>query len=312
MENTEYTKWLKSIGARVPKNVDGVGNSSYWYHYNYLYKLVCSIIDIKVNDYAKDLWDIPYIKEHLILDGLLTVTNTSIGIIPLQSGYNGLNVFGHPTDFVIANPVLGNLQGKIGEDGEVVYLEHFLSSFISIHPLINRYAELLAQVDASLNTTLINSRVAQLFSASSQAQLKTMQKVYDDISAGKPAVFIRKNDAEDFDHVVFNNVKNTFIGNELLDVERTIINQFLTAIGINNSNTDKRERLISDEVNSNNVELYANINEWDNNLKMCTEKMIKLYPELEGCKISINYDVVNKITNDYNVDKESEEVEKDV
>lgn len=306
-KDQEYKQWLKAIGAVKPDKVDGVGNNSFWYHYNRLYKLVCSIIKIKNNEYTKENWDIPYIKEHLIIGGLLTVLNTSVGVVPLQSGYYGLNIYNHPTNFRVANPILGNLEGVIGEDGEIIYLEHFMNSFVSLDPLLTRYAELLAQIDASLNTTLINSRVAQVFYADSESQKKVMEKMYDQVSMGKPAVFIRKQkDASKFEYGLLNNVKNTFIGQEILDVQRTIINQFLTEIGINNSNTDKRERLITDEVNSNNCELYANVYEWDSNLKECNKKITQLYPELDGVEIGINFDVIHKMQEDYNIDKDGE------
>lgn len=298
--NEEYKKWLMSIGATKPKEVDGINNKSFWYHYNKLYKLLCAIIKVKGNKYTKDSWDIPYIKETLLLNGLLAVTDTSAGIVPLECGYYGINIYGHATNFRIANPVLGNLEGEINKDGAIIYLEHFLKNYVSLDPLLTRYAELLAQVDASINTTLINSRVAQVFYADSEAQKKVMEKMYDQVTAGKPAVFIRKGkDTAKPEYGLLNNVKNTFIGQELLDVQRTIINQFLTEIGINNSNTDKRERLITDEVNSNNCELYANIYEWDINLKECTKKAIELYPELEGIEIGINYDVIHNLETEY-------------
>lgn len=49
--------------------------------------------------------------------------------------------------------------------------------------------------------------------------------------------------------------------------KRTIINEFLTKIGIANANYDKRERLNSDEVNQNNEETKAMISVIFDNLK---------------------------------------------
>ena len=111
-----------------------------------------------------------------------------------------------------------------------------------------------------------------------------MQRVYDDISKGKPAVFIRKNPDESNDHALFNNVKNSFIGIELLDVKRSILNEFMSEIGINNANTQKRERLITGEVDSNKAELSANIYVWYENLKTCIDKVNKKY------NLNINFD----------------------
>jgi hypothetical protein len=54
---------------------------------------------------------------------------------------------------------------------------------------------------------------------------------------------------------VFNrDVKNSYIISDLIADLRKIEAEFDTRVGIPNANTDKRERLITDEVNANNVE----------------------------------------------------------
>lgn len=269
-----YNDFIKQLKATQPKTVDGVNNTSFFYYFNKIYKLLASRFIIE--DYPEE-WDIPYFKETLILNGVVLVTKTSLGVIPLKCGYYGVNVYNHPTNWNYANPVLGNKDGVINKDGVLIFAEQFKNTYVSFTELITRYAELLAQIDGSINTTLINSRVAQIFSANSNAQMKTMMKVYDEVSKGKPAVFIRSNPDEEFKHGVFNNVKNTYIGTELLNDKRTIINELLTELGINNSNTNKRERLITDEVNSNNEELQANIAEWVYNINDGFDKVNKMY-----------------------------------
>ena len=90
--------------------------------------------------------------------------------------------------------------------------------------------------------------------------------------------------------IFINNVKNSFIGIELLEVKRSILNEFMSEIGINNANTQKRERLITGEVDSNKAELSANIYVWYENLKTCIDKVNNKY------NLSIifdyNYDVL--------------------
>ena len=63
--------------------------------------------------------------------------------------------------------------------------------------------------------------------------------------------------------------------------KRCIIEEFLTAIGVNNANTDKRERLNSDEVNSNNDECYIATDTWRRNLRETTARANTLFPGLE-------------------------------
>ena len=46
--------------------------------------------------------------------------------------------------------------------------------------------------------------------------------------------------------------KAKFMGNELMDYKKSVENELLTFLGQNNLPTDKKERLITDEANSNN------------------------------------------------------------
>ena len=63
--------------------------------------------------------------------------------------------------------------------------------------------------------------------------------------------------------------------------KRCIIEEFLTAIGVNNANTDKRERLNSAEVNSNNDECRVATEVWKRNLKETTALANKLFPGID-------------------------------
>ena len=65
---------------------------------------------------------------------------------------------------------------------------------------------------------------------------------------------------------------------------RTIENQFNTFIGIPNSNTQKRERLITSEVESNNVEVFALPNLWLNTMREGIEKVNRMF----GLNISVS------------------------
>ena len=283
----DFNKYIKYM-TREPKSVEGLNNTSYFYYYDKLMKMIYTIFKF---DNIPSYWCMPYFKEKLFNRGVLAVVDTSAGVLPLECSYEGINVWGLPVYFNINNVVLGNLRGKIGEDGELIYFSVVENTYKSMVQLVDRYASLLANIDGSLNTTLINSRIAQVFEASSNAQLKAMEKVYDQISNGKPAVFIRKNSEEPFEHAIFNNVKNTYIGNDLIITKQSIFNEFKSEIGINNSNTQKKERLITSEVENNKEELNSNIYEWYYNLSECISKVNAMFNL--NITVSFNEDVVN-------------------
>lgn len=280
-----------------PDTVEGLNNKSFFYYYDKLRRMVYSIFSF---ENVPDEWDLNYFKENLFLNGLLVVTDTRAGVLPLSCSTHGINYAGRPTDFLVNNPALGHISGKIGEDGELVFLDNFLGTYKSLDPMIVRYAVLLSDIDCSLNVTLINSRVAHVFEAGTDAELKSFKKLYDNISRGEPAVFLRTTVDRNGQHALFNNVKNSFIGRELLDVKRTILCEFLTELGVNNANTQKRERLNSDEVNSNNEELHVNTLEWQENLKNCLNKVNEKY----GLNITFKVNTFNVEDADLNYNGE--------
>lgn len=283
----DFNKYIKYM-TREPKSVEGLNNTSYFYYYDKLMKMIYTIFKF---DNVPPYWNMPYFKEKLFNRGVLAVVDTSAGVLPLECSYDGINIWGMPVYFNINNVVLGNLRGKIGEDGELIYFSVVENTYKSMVQLVDRYASLLANIDGSLNTTLINSRMAQVFEASSNSQLKVMEKIYDQISNGKPAVFVRKNGEEPFEHAIFNNVKNTYIGNDLIITKQSIFNEFKSEIGINNSNTQKKERLITSEVENNKEELNSNIYEWYYNLSDCINKVNAMFNL--NISVSFNENVVN-------------------
>ena len=101
--------------------------------------------------------------------------------------------------------------------------------------------------------------------------------MYDDITMGKPAVFVGENGAINSENVYNIPVKQNFVADDIQLLKRKIINGLLTDIGINNTNLEKRERLTDDEVNANNDEVIANIQHWMDNLKDGIERINKLY-----------------------------------
>ena len=74
--------------------------------------------------------------------------------------------------------------------------------------------------------------------------------------------------------------------------KRAIYNEFLTQIGINNAAEEKKERLLVDEVNSNNDELMINMSYCYKNIKKGVKQVNKMYPDV---KFSIKLPYFDKL-----------------
>ena len=283
-----------------PKDVQGINNSSTAYYSIELYQMIKSIFRI---ENAPQNWNIDYFFDELFRNGFLCIVDTKIGVMPLQGSYHGIDVYNFPTRIIVANHVLGNIGRRIGVDGELLYFNYYFHTFPSIEPMIKRYAVLLASCDGSINTNLINSRLAHIFFCDNKAQTETAKYVYDQVSEGNPVVFVNNNSlGEPFNNVIFGNVKNVYIGNELLMTKRTIYSEFLTKIGIDNANIDKKERLNSDEVNSKKGETLCLIENWKDTMNRCLDNCKKTFKDKgfpQNIEITFNDNVIRQLRSDY-------------
>ena len=262
---------LNQFFAKKPKDVDGVANTSTIYYREYLLKKILSRFEFGG---LPSFWDMDYFLETVFLDGKICITDTAAGILPLRCGTTGIGIFDQPTECQIANPVLGSFRRTIDVDCVLIKLQY---NYSGVGWLINRYATMLAMCDSSVATNLMNTKATYVFKASSKAQAETIKNMYDDITCGKPAVFVGENGAINEENLFVMPAKQNFIAEDVQILKRKIINEFLTEIGINNTNQDKRERLTDDEVNANNDEVYANIQHWYDNLSDGINRANALY-----------------------------------
>ena len=208
-------------------------------------------------------WDFDYFLVNLFSYGYVGICDTPIGVIPLRCGLTGINAFDHPTTAIFANAVLGNFERSLFSENpaDACALIRIQYDYHGVNHLIEKYSSQLAEIDNSISVNLRNSKVAQVFFADSKQQAATLQKLYRDIDSGRPVVTI-KNDNLTPEGIYFNHVRETYIASDLQLLKADIINDFLTDIGLNNTNMQKRERLIVDEVNANNEEIQSNVEHW--------------------------------------------------
>lgn len=222
-----------------------------------------------------DTWDADYFLYTLYGYGYCAVINTEeFGVIPQWGALGGYNVFYRPTYVIITNPLIKEMKRPtIGIDCTIIKLQ---PDYGSITDLVNYYADMLALCSESIGINMINSHVSTVFPAANKAMAESYKKMYDKIASGDPAVVVDKNLFDDTGKPVWTpfqaNIKNEYIADSILADMRKIEAQFDTDIGIPNANTDKRERLITDEVNANNVETAIRCEFWLEQIKKAVEE----------------------------------------
>lgn len=265
-----FSDLLRNFFARRPRDVDGVANTSALYYRDKLLRIVLGRFTI---DGWPELWDLDYALTHLFIDGYFTITDTDAGILPLKCGVSGLNVFDRPNTIIVANHVLGSFERTIGVNGALVRLQY---NYGGIDALLQRYATLMAMCDSSEAVNLLNAKVSFVAFAENKAQAETMKKMYDSIALGEPAVFMR-GDPSMRDSFMFNNAKQNFVGLDVHDLKDRIADEFLCDLGIRNTNTEKRERLVTAEAESRSEEVEVNVKHWLHTVQLGLDDANRLY-----------------------------------
>lgn len=230
-----------------------------------------------------DDWSTTYFLYVLYIWGYIGIINTDkFGIIPQHGTVGGYNVFYMPSFMIITNPLLKPTEELvIGKDVALVKLQ---PDYFGLFDIVDYYGDLMALAAEAAGGNLLNSKLSWIFAADSKIQAESYKALYDKVASGEPAAFADKSLFDDEGHLraeLFNtDVGNNYIADKLLDTLHAIRCRFLTDIGIPNSNTDKKERLIVDEVNSNNFETRSKCSLWLEEIQKGIKEAKRLFPSL--------------------------------
>lgn len=225
-------------------------------------------------------WAENYFTYVLYCFGFISVFNTDrFGVIPQACGLRGYNIMYQPTHAVITNPLFKKTYDlKIGVQCEVVKLQ---PDYGSVLDMVTFYSDMLALCAESAGVNLVNSKLSYVFAADGKNTSESLKKLYDKIASGEPAAIVDKTlfnpDGRPRWQYFSQNVSQNYIVDKLLSDMRKIENMFCTAVGIPNSNIDKKERMITDEVNSNNVETRSLVSVWFDSVNKSFEKINEMF-----------------------------------
>ena len=269
-----------------PSAIHTQNTGLFMYYGDYLFKKILSVY--RFNN-LPDTWAENYFKAVLFGIGFIAIfDDPTYGVIPQQCSLSDTySRFRQPTRVLIANPFFKrSFQLKVGKTCEILKVQPDYQPVIDI---VSFYADMLAVSAETAAVNLINSKVSYTFFAQNRQMAESYKKMYDQMASGKPFTIVDKNlQADDgtknWDTFEQNVGQNYIVGN-VLDDMRKIENQFNTMIGIPNANTQKKERLISSEVESNDVETTALVQIWLDTMRTDLEKINSRY----NLDISVDY-----------------------
>lgn len=236
-----------------------------------------------------ETWDRDYFLYVLYGIGYIAVLNTDkYGVIPQQCGLDGYNIFYQPKRALVTNPLLKGLRSlDIGTQCTLIKLQ---PDYGSVMDLVGFYADMMALTAETAGVNLVNSRLSYVFFGKNKNTAESQKKLFDRVASGEPATFV---DSALYDVQSGNpswipfqqNVGQNYIAGDALADLRKWEMMFDTDIGIPNANTDKKERLISDEVNANNVEVTSKADLWLDQLQKSFAQTSKMF----GIKLGVEW-----------------------
>lgn len=206
-----------------------------------------------------------FFKNRLLTKGFLGIFKTDkYGVIASDVTLTDLDIYYNPTTMTAVNPKFAEIyRRKIDVDSALIKLS---PNFETVLPIVYYYADLISIAVQGIDSNVLNSKLAYVFACDNQPQAESFKKMFDEITNGYPAVFADKKLFDDEGNLKVqmfnNNISNTYIADKLMKLKTDVENEFNAFIGLNTVNTEKKERLITPEVelsNNNNkllIELW--------------------------------------------------------
>lgn len=212
------------------------------------------------------------IERRLITQGFCCVFKNDVyGIITSKCALTGVDIYDMPNGFTYTQAVVGSsshvmtnlIDGVIGWGSSADKL--YYNSRGVVGRQIEWYADILSDIDVTEKILLINGRATTSVTAKSDNALTALTEFYRQLENGE--IVIPKIDSgvlDSTENVLKDFHHNGVLGLAELDTCRqNILKMFYSDMGISYA-TEKRERLITDEIAADEDSLSSNIIDWLN------------------------------------------------
>lgn len=123
------------------------------------------------------------------------------------------------------------------------------------HDMVQLYVYKLYETERTMDTALQTAKIPWLILCD-EKEVLTYKRILEKVSDNEPAIFGSKGWSPDALQLL--PTRTQFVGNELMDFSRSVENRLLTFIGVDNCPVDKKERLVTGEVSSNDEVVSIN------------------------------------------------------
>ena len=159
----------------------------------------------------------------------------------------GVNIYGDPIQYRAVG-----LNGKsydlvVGRDDFVVIENNMLRK--PTDPFIMFYTNKITEAERTMDVNVKQQKTPTVICCDDKTKLSFMA-LFSQVDGNVPAIYADKN--LNLDAISSLDLKAKFLCSDLMDYKKSVENELLTFLGLNNIPSEKKERLITDEAQSNN------------------------------------------------------------
>lgn len=221
-----------------------LNNRTYLQYYNRLLELAINMYEWKN---LPDTVDERFLELTLFSDGMAVFfqDDGGLGYLCLQCMIGGeLDVYRIPIDRTAY--ATNGYQMRLNNQNSVIIFNNYTHTNSMLD--VEMYARRLYEIERTIDVN-VKAQKTPLMIRATENQRLTMKNLYMQYDGNEPFIFGDKQ--LDIDGIKVLNTNAPYVADKLNILKRQIWNEALTYLGIENSNTEKRERLVSDEITSN-------------------------------------------------------------
>jgi len=278
-----YDKINAIEGTYFPSMVKSYNNKTFAYWERSLFQRAASVIESELPDtWIGDVRDFFYYC--IFRFGFIPIfKRDEYGYTFQPATLKGYDWYYQPTTALVANPALKeSLKLKIGTECEILKLT---PDYQGIWDIICYFAEKLSTLDNAINMSLINNKYPFILGARNKVAGSALKKMLDKVSRGEPAIIYDMklmNDQTDKTEPFTvwersHSAKEEYLTSEQLQDMQSILNAFDAEIGIPTVPYAKKERMVSTEAESRQIDAQSRSTIWIECLNSSAEKVKKLY-----------------------------------
>ena len=274
--------WTKLMKSELPKNTD--------YYHNFILKKMLTMFT----------WDgLPSNQANRFIDTNLYIWGTIGAIVHngeltiVQGAYSGnVDTYGIGTDYTYCNVGLSGT-GIVGTDIAVCHNDRLISS---MYPFIDKYADLLAQVDTSIKIAILNTRLTNIVSAHNDIEKMQIETAMQSMYLGNPAVVVRSMDEEfgedqPWQTITLRDTKTTPELPTILQARDEILSTMFCELGMSLNTKMKKAQVISEELEGYTDVSRISILDMLYERQLFCERVNDLFGTNLSVRISDQYDV---------------------